>query len=45
MMKFRDLFLLLVGAGLVFFAILIADLIQTDAQADNRLNLPVYVFR
>ena len=41
MIKFRDLFLLFVGAGLVFFAILIADLIQTDAQADNRLNPPV----
>ena len=45
MMKFRDLFLLLVRAGLVLFAILIADLIETDAQADNRLNPPVYVFR
>ena len=41
MMKFRDLFLLLVGAGLVLFAILIADLIETAAHADNRANPPV----
>ena len=41
MIKFRDLVLLLVSAALLFFAILIADLIQTDAQADNRLNPPV----
>ena len=41
MIQFRDLLLLFVGAALLFFAILIADLIQTDAQADNRLNPPV----
>ena len=41
MIQFRDLLLLFVGAALLFFAILIADLIPTDAQADNRLNSPV----
>ena len=41
MIQFRDLLLLFVGAALLFFAILITDLIPTDAQADNRLNPPV----
>ena len=41
MIQFRDLLLLFVGAALLFFAILIADLIPTEAQADYRLNPPV----
>ena len=33
--------LIIIKSALLFFAILIADLIPTDAQADNRLNPPV----
>ena len=34
-MKHRDVVLLLVGGGLVFFGILVGDLLENDAFADS----------